>query len=472
MPGAPTGLLGKLSAERPILVTGVLLLGALVLCLVGLREADSAESYSVLSNLVFAGLFVLCAPIMLAAFAPERPILRFAFLCVTIIAGAGLSAAALGAFEIPGVYFAPLIALSGFGLFMFLIVLAPLTRNAVRLGVAAPFAALIGAVGGLGVFAIQDILTSPLSAASVAIALAGGVTIGAGIGADFAQYFAKGMTPRKAAAAAGHGGVAPAAFCVLVAAAYAALTSFHANFGRINIMDVASAGSVVLLASLMALVGTTSALALRGAGEQTAVDENRRRQRFVESWKPVRKLLPSTTAFAVSAIAAIMVVIAGFEVGVETPGSLLAFIVVVLCVSGLAFVSIRTSLLIAVLLLLSTLFAHYLYEIFSLPKPDAPARFAALALAAIAFSQITVSWRNAGDIWRNARDVAQNAMCDGLRRFLVSLGAGSAALVASSAAFMWSEGGVTAAYLIIICSIGLLLSPAFMIALSARTQDY
>lgn len=472
MPGAPTGFLGRLSAERPVLTTGVLVLAAAVLCILGVRQAGVAESGVVISNLVFAVLFVLCAPMALAAIAPIRPLLRGVFLAVTVAVGAALTAAAFGLFNIPGVFFSPLITLTGFGLFLYLIALGPVTRNAVRLGVLAPVATVIGVVGGLGYFAMQASLGSSLSAASAAIALTGGVTVGAGVGADFAKYFARGMTPRDAAAAAGHGGVAPAAFAVLAAAIHAGIVTFHANFGQVDAASVFAAGAITLLASVMALAGTTSALALLRPGEQTAVDENRRRQRFAESWKPMRKLLPSTTALAVSAIAGIIIVIAGFEVGIDDAASLLVFLALMLAVSGLAFVSIRTSLLIAALLFSSAVFANYVYAIFDFLLPARPERFAALALASIAFSQITVSWRNAGDIWRNARDVAQNAMCDGLRRFLIALGAGAAAFVAASAAFMWEEAAGAAAYFITLSCIGLLLAPALMVALSARTQGY
>lgn len=450
----------------------MLVLGAAVLCVLGVREAENTESFIVISNLVFAALFVLCAPVVLAAFAPEKPIFRIIFLALTIIVGAALNAAAFGLFDIPGVFFSPLIAVSGFGLFLFLIALGRLTRNALRLGVLAPVAALIGSVGGLGYFAMQGALGAPLSAASAAIALASGVTVGAGIGADFARHFARGMTPQNAAAAAGHSAVAPAAFSVFAAAVYAGLVTFHSNFGQVEASSVLGAGVIVLFAVLMALAGTTGGLAVMRPGEMTAVDENRRRQLFADSWKPMRKLLPSTTALAASAIAGVIAVIAGFEEGVDAAASLFAFLAMILGVSGLVFVSIRTSFLITALMFMSTVFVNYIYGIFDFNLPALPERFAALTLAAIAFSQITVSWRNASEIWRNARDITQNAMCDGLRRFLLALSAGGASFVTASAAFDWENGVGAAAYFVILASIGLMLSPPLMIALSARTKHF
>ncbi len=472
MPGAPTGLLGKLSAERPVLAVGVLVLSSVVLCILGVRESALAQTNDIVSHLAIAGLAVLCLPMTLAALAPERLAPRILFMAVTIIVGAGLMAIAFGAFDVAWVSISPLLSGSAFGLFLFSIALAPLTRNAIRLGVLGPLATLVGVVGAIGYFALQGVLGSPFSASIIAIALAGGVSVGAGIGADFAQYFAKGMDARSAASAAGHGGVAPSVFTIFAGTIFAGLVSFHANFGMADAQIIVSAFVAVLIATMTSLVGATAALAMIQPGEQTAVDENRRRQKFAEAWRPMRKLLPSTTALAASAIAGILLVIAAFEAGIDSALTLMVFLALILGASGLAFVSIRTSLLITALLFLSFVLTNYVYLIFDLSLPALPERFAALTLAALGFSQLTVSWRNAGDIWRNARDIAQNAMCDGLRRFLIALAAGATALIVSASAFSWEEGAATAGYYIIVASVGLVFAPVFMVALSARAQRY
>lgn len=473
MPGAQSGFLGKLAAERPMLATGVLALGVASLCILGLRNSADASSGELIARFLLAGGGVVCAPMALAALTPQKPLWRVLFLVLMTGVGAALLAASFGRFGAMAGYSPPPgAAAAAVGLFAFLAALAPLIRHALRLGVIGPLAALPGVAGGVGYFAMENLLSSPFAASSAAIALAGGAAVGAGVGSDFAQFFARGLTPRAAAAAAGHAAVAPAAFTVLAAAAYVVVVSLKTNYGAVDWQALAGACAAALLASLMGLVGGAASLALSRPSEQVAVDENRRRHRFVESWRPFRRQLPATTALAATAIAGVMVVVAAFEAGVADPLSLLMFLAMVLVASGLAFVSVRTSALIAAILFLSTVFAGYVYAAFGITPPAMPERFAALTLCAIALSQLTVSWRNAGDIWRNARDIAQNAMSDGLQRFAIALGAGAAAMMASAAAFSWEAGVGAAAYFALVAGIGLFLSPVLMVALSAQWQRY
>lgn len=474
MPGAQSGFVGKLAAERPMLATGVLALGVVSLCILGLRQGSDPASGGLIARFILTAAGVVCAPMALAALAPHRPLHRIIFLVLTTAGCAALLAAAFG--EAGGALagFSPPRgpAASAVALFAFLIALAPLTRHALRLGVAGPLAALPGVAGGAGYFAMENLLSSPFAASAAAIALAGGAAVGAGVGADFAQFFARGLNPRAAAAAAGHAAVAPASFTVLAVASYVVVVSLKTNYGAVDWQGLAGACAAALLASLMGLVGAAASLALARPNEQVAVDENRRRQRFVESWRPFRRRLPATTALAGAAIAGVIVVIAAFETGISDLLSLLLFLALILIASGFAFVSVRTSILIVAILFLSSVFAGYIYAAFGIAAPAMPERFAALTLCAIALSQLTVSWRNAGDIWRNARDVAQNAMSDGLQRFAIALGAGAAATMAAAYAFSWEAGAGAAAYFALLAGIGLFLSPVLMVALSAQLQRY
>jgi hypothetical protein len=474
LPGAQSGFLGKLSAEHPMLATGVLALGVVSLCVLGMRNSGDASSGELIARFLLTAGGVVCAPMALAALTPQKPLFRIIFLALMMVAGAALLAAAFGKAGgvLAGFSPPPGPTASAVGLFAFLAALAPLTRHALRLGVVGPLAALPGVAGGAGYFAMENLLSSPFAASAAAIALAGGAAVGAGVGADFAQFFARGLTPRAAAAAAGHAAVAPASFTVLAVAAYVGVVSLKTNYGAVDWHALAGACAAALLASLMGLVGAAASLALTRPNEQVAVDENRRRQRFVESWRPFRRRLPATTALAATAIAGVIVVIAAFEAGVSDPLSLLLFLALILIASGFAFVSVRTSLLIAAILFLSTVFAGYVYAVLGIAAPAMPERFAALTLCAIALSQLTVSWRNAGDIWRNARDIAQNAMSDGLQRFAIALGAGAAATMASAYAFSWEGGVAAAAYFALVGGIGLFLSPVLMVAFSAQLQRY
>lgn len=471
MPGEPSGFLGKLAAERPLLATGVLAIGLTALCVLGVAESADPMSADVILRFFISAAAVTGAPIMLAGLAPSKPAARTFYLAFAAVPIAALFALAYGAASIP-LHLTPprLLVDAGVGLFVYLAALAPITRGALRLGLLAPLAAMLGAAGGVGYFALENILDTSLLGASVAIALAAGVCAGVGIGADFAHYFARGMAPKQAAAAAGHAAIAPAAFSILAAAAFAAVTTFKLNFGAVDWRIFGGGGAVALLAAISALIMVSGSLALTKPNEEIAVIENRRRQRFAESWRPFRNRLPVTTALAASAIAGVFVVIAAFEAGVPEVKTLLAFLLMMLIASGITFVSIRTSLLIVVILFTSTVLSGYLYEVMGLTLPSAPDRFAALSLAAIALSQLTVSWRNAGDIWRNARDIAQNAMSDGLRRFAVALGVGAAALVASAHAFSWETGVQAAGYFSLLAGVSLILAPVTMIALSAQTQ--
>ena len=472
MPGAPSGFLGKLSAERPMLATGVLALGMTALCILGARNSPALADSGLLSRLVLSVIVALCIPIALAAFAPQKLWFRILFLAVTLVLGALLSAMLFGAFgsapTIPGV--PPLIVGTGLGFFLFLTALAPLVRSALRLGLLAPIIAVLGAAGAMGYLALEGILFSPLSAGGLTIALAGGICIGAGVGADYAQLFAKGLAPRAAAAAAGHAALAPAAFTILAAAAYAMIVTLEFNYGAVDWRIFLGVVAAALFTSATVLVGATAALALMRPSEQIAVDENHRRQRFFESWRPFRRRLPVTTASAASVIVGVLVIIAAFEVGIRDAMSLAMFLALILVASGAAFVSVRTSFLIVVILFASTVFAGYVFAITGLTLPSLSERFAALTLAAIALSQLTLSWRNAGDIWRNARDIAQNAMCDGLRRFLIALGVGAATLIAVAHAFEWEAGVATAGYFAVVAAIGQILAPVMMVALSAQSQ--
>lgn len=472
MPGAPSGLLGRLPAERPVLVTGLLALGLAAFSMLGVRDGAGAGNVDLTIRVVLSVLGIVGAPLALAAAMPKHKAGRIFFLLLTVLVGGGLGAFSFGVFGQPPVILSPASAGVAVGFFLFLITLSPIIRNALRLGVLAPFAALLGVAGGIGFLDVQDVVAIPFNAAAIAVGLAGGLCVGIGIGADFAHYFAKGVAPRAAAAAAGHAALAPAAFYVLVAAAYALTVTLQTNFGAVDWGILTGFGAVALLGVVTTLVGVTASLSLLPSREQIAVDENRRRQTFAQNWLPMRRLLPATTAIAALAIAGVLGVIAAFEVGVAMAFDLALFIGLVLIASGLAFVSLRTSFLIAAILLMSTTFAGYVYEILGLTPPALIEKFAALTVAAIALAQLTVSWRNAGDIWRNARDIAQNAMSDGLRRYIIALGAGAASLAAAAYACGWEDGLAVAGYYATVCGFGVVLAPVMMVALSARTQQY
>lgn len=442
------------------------------LCVVGVRRAGNAEYAGLISGYLINGLYVLGVPLLLAAATPRRSGLRILFFLVVGAAAAGLLFAADRGFALSPYIFAPpkALTIAALSFFAVLAAIEPFFNGGFRLSLAAPFAALLGASGAAGFLALEGVLKAPQTAAALSVALAAGVIGGVGVGADYASSFARGASPRVAAANGGHTGVAPAMFAILAVCAFFGLHSWSVNYGAVEWPELWGAAGAVLLASVVSLVIGVAALSISKQSEQVAVDENRRREWFAGIWSPIRRILPAQTALAASAIAGILAVVALFEVGLTAPFSFLVFLGGVWAAAALVFVSLRTSLLIAGLLFASAIFADYGYSVFSVSGPGLLERLTALTLTAIALAQLTVSWRDAGDIWRNARDVAQNAMSGGLRRFLLALGAGASSLVVSAHSFGWSAGFDAAAYFLATGAVSLVLAPIMMIALSARTS--
>ena len=196
------------------------------------------------------------------------------------------------------------------------------------------------------------------------------------------------------------------------------------------------------------------------------------RQWFATSWRPFRRALPPTTAGAVAAIAGIFVVIAIFEAGFSAPMSFSALFVLISLAAAVAFVSLRTSLLVLALLALSVILAGYAYAALGIALPSLAARMTGLVLCAAAIGHMVVSWRDAGDFWRTARDVTENALSDGLRRYLFVVGGGAASLFVSARTFDWSDGLDATVYFLMTTFISLLLAPALMTAMSAQFKKY
>ena len=474
MARAPTGFIGKLAAQRPMLTTTVLSLGLTALCVAGLRRSAVDGNAGLVVSFISNSIFIVGAPLVLAAITPRRLLNKGLFLVLTVIIAAALAAAAQRSLIVPFFGAPPPVAttLSALGLFAFLTLLAPFMQGVMRLGLLAPLAGVLGAAGGAGYLALEGLLSRPTAAIAVALALTIGGTTGLNVAADFAKYFARGANGREAAAAGCHAAIAPTMFAILAVAAMFVVETLNANFGAVEWNVLWGGVSVSLLAAAAALAGVTSGLSLEQISEQVAVDENRRREWFVQAWRPVRRILPATTALAATAIAGVFVVIAIFEAGVGVPLNFAIFFVIVSIAAAVTFVSLRTSLLIVAMLLASALLADFVYSVFGAAPPPISERLAAMTLTAIALSQLTVSWRNAGEVWRNARDIAQNAMADGLHRFLAATGLGAASLIAVAQSFGWAGGFAAATYFVTTAIISVILAPIMMAAMSAKTGGY
>lgn len=467
----PVGIIGAFAAERPTLAVSIIFAGMFALAVVGGRQLDPGAAGDILSYVSMA-LYVLAAPIALIAAQPRRAVARVLFLVLVTLGAVALAAAswksAAPTLPIPDAS----ITLSAFAVFAFLAILSPLGFNVARLGVAAAPAATLGAGGGAGYLALSSLWGSQQGAVAVALALALGMGVGVSVSANFTNYFTEGANRRRAAAAAGHGAVAISAYSLIVTAAYFIVQTFDSNFGAVDWRIVWAGVTASAAALIAALVTTTAGLAKAPISEQAAVDENYRRVWFSATWRPIRAVLPSTTAGAVSAIALVMVVVAMFEAGFKAPVSISLFLLFVWLAAIVSFVSIRTSVLIVLLVAISAVLADYAYAVLGAAPPALATRLGGLAFCAVAVAHMTVSWRDASEIWRNARDIAEHALNDGLRRYLFLVAGGAAALYVSAISFEWPAGIPMIVYFLTTALISLALAPALMIALSARFSRY
>ena len=467
---APIGILGAFVAERPYLSIGLLAPGLAALAIVGARQAGGGAGETI-AFLTVTAAAILVAPMAIAAAAPRGGVFLggFTFL-ITLLAGV-LVALDIGLIETPLGMRAPrALVLAAFAYFVFLTALAPLARNVTRLGVLASFGAALGVAGAAGYLALEGILRAPSGAVAVALALTIGVGAGVNVASDFSKFFAEGENRLRAAAAAGHSAVAPSAFSLMTLIISFFFYSVTIGDGSPDVRLIWAGFTTAAAAIGTALVSVVAGLVLSDINEREAVEENRRRQWFAMRWRPLRMALPATTATAGIAIAGIFFVIAAFEVGVVAPVRFSIFILLLCMAAALSFVSVRTSILLALNLTASALLADYAISLIGVSAPATEDRFAALGLSAIALGALTVSWRDAGEQWRNARDIVENALSDGLRRYLFIVGAGAVSLFVSMHALSWSGALPTMIYFLMVSLIALIIAPAAMIAMSARLR--
>ncbi len=466
---APVGILGAFVAERPYLSIGLLAPGLAALAVVGARQAGVGAGETI-ALLTLTAALILVAPMAIAAAAPRGGFALAGFAVAILAITIMLTATDMRLIQLPVSIPPPprALVLAAFAYFAFLAALAPLARNVTRLGVLASFGAALGVAGAAGYLALEGYLDADGGAIAVALALTLGVGTGVNVAADFSNFFAAGENRQRAAAAAGHSAVAPSAFSLMALIIFLFLYSLTAYEGALDLRLIWAGFTTSAAAIGTALVAVVGGLVLSNISERAAVDENRRRRWFAERWRPMRLALPASTAMAAIAIAGVFFVIAAFEVGIIAPVRFIVFILLLCIAAALAFVSVRTSTLIALNLAVSAILADYAIAVIGVAAPTTGDRFAALTLAAIALGALTVSWRDAGDTWRNARDIVENALSDGLRRYLFIVGAGAASLYVTEYALSWSGAVPTTIYFLMVSLIALIIAPAAMTAMSAR----
>jgi len=470
---APVGIVGKFVANRPVLSMAVFSIGLTALAVIGVRSAGG-NGATLATSFVINALIAIALPVALVAMEPRSRAANIIFFLFIILGAGVLSAASMEMVPfLSGLPTPPFwLIMTSLGFLIYLFSMSPILSGIVRLGILGPLAAILGVSGAVGHLAVEAMLLRPEGAAAAAVALAIGASIGAGVSADFSRFFARGFSRQRAAAAAGHAALAPIMFGVLAVAALFLVQTVNVNFGAIEWRVVWAGLTAVMAAAVAAMLAVTGSLSRENVSELAAVDENRRCQWFAAAWRPVRELLPATTAMAMTAIAGVFAVVALFEVGFAAPVSTLSFFVLIAIASAVSFVSLRTSILIVALLGFGVMAAGYLYAVLGVPLPALPERLVALTLCAVALGNLTISWRDASDRWHSARDIAENALSDGLRRFLFMVGVGAVSLFVSSQTFQWRAGEEAAQYLLATGFFSLLLAPPMMIAMSARTRRH
>ena len=463
------GLIGGMAAGRPLLSGAVIAFAAAALASVAWRGAPAADADLSIAYLA-ALAFLTAVPATIAAAAPKNFWLR------AIYAGilAGLFLALRRVLEQSGLDI-PLIdegfALVGAAILVFLLALgAPLWRAAAGFSLIGIAAVVLGAAAGLSILRIETGGVGDVETANAALALAGalGAALAVQMAATFSRSFAEGGDNFTAAAEAARQAAAPALFALAVGVSAIALAAFAGGAKLPEILSVArvaaGAGAFCLAAPIFLLAG---ALSLKAKTEMTAVVENRRREGLQPMLSAIRNVLPPSSAIAASAILLIAAVVAAFET--ETPASVgeIALVSAVAVFSALAFVSLRTALMTALLVAVAGRLASWGYDLAAAAPPSETARVTASALAACLSAQLFLAWRDRRNPRRKTREVVRMALADSLFAYVAASLLAVAALGSSDVAGVWSEGAEAAAYAGVLAVIGLFAGPPLMTAIGA-----
>lgn len=473
-----SGLVGRLATGRPLLVGVIVALGLTTLAMAGLTQAKQGPPPALIAGFASAALLMIGAPALAAATAPRggraRLFVLFAFTAAII----GIRFIGQRYLDPRAAY--PLLDEAGLvatlALATWLVAWRPAIGGTLRLAAAAPFIAILAAIAALGYLALDGGLTSggldARGAAALALSLGLSMAIAMNVAAGFAALFAKGAERAPAAAGAAHQAIAAAVFAVLCAGA-----AFFA--GAVFAGTIEAALSVAWRAVAMAAIGCGAALfvvsgslSLTIVNEKTAVQENRRRDDIRRAWRPMRRMLPATSAYAATGLVVIGAVLSVFEAERSLTPETALFIACVALASLVAFVSLRTTILIISVLTFSDLLATLLYTVTGAPVPGEGATLPALALAATAFAQLGLAWRDSAVPRLNAREITEAAVIDGAGRMFSTMGFGAAAFLVAAISGLWPDGAAAAAHFAVTTGIGLVIAPALMTAISARYGYY
>ena len=463
------GLIGGIAAGRPLLSSAVIVFGLSALTAQAFKDASvSYASASIAFMAALAAIVVL--PAALAAIAPRNFWLRFLY--ASFAAGLLLAARRLLAqadFS-PGPVDLGVALGAAAGATFLLCAGAPLWRAALSLSLIGLAASILGISAGLAMTAIESGLSGAVATAGASLGLAAGAgaALSVAIAARFSRAFAEGGDNYAAAAQAARDAAAPALLAIgvgvlaMVFAARGDSVSVDAAFTAARVSAVAMSAS--LAAPLFMLAG---ALALKARTETTAVRENRRRAALAPWLSLLRKGLAPSSALAASAILIIIAIVAGFETATAASAGEYAVVAAVSLFAAVVFVSLRTALMTAVLLLVAGRLAHWGGDLLGLPGLTDTARVAASTLAALLYAELALAWRDRRNPRRKTREVVQMALADSYFAYAASSIVAASALAATEAAGLWGEGVEASLHVGALALIGFVAAPPLMTAVGA-----
>lgn len=459
-------VLGDMAAGRPLLASSVVAVGLAALAATAFRGAPS--TFATVSYAYLAALAVMtAAPAAIASLAPRNFWLRLFYAGVAAGLILAVRRVAMQSGFDPG-SFRTDIALAGAAAATLALALgAPLWRGSLRLALVGLGAVVLGATGGLSVIAIEAARTgaAPAAGAALGLASAAGAALSVIMAGSYASAFALGADGREAASRAAQGAVAPGLFALALSTLALAAGAFLTDSPAATAAIVGAGALAAALAS--AIVLGAAALALKAPSEAIALEENRRRADLRPLLQGLRAVGPPSSSIAASAILLILTVVAGFDAPSAATIAEIAVILAAFAVSLVVFVSVRTALLLVLMLIIASRLTVWGAERLIAEAPSESVRVIAAALAALLFSRLALAWRDSRNPRRKALEVTQRAIAEGYFSFVAASVLAVAALAAAEAAGLWDAGADAALVAGAMAAIGGLAAPALMTAMGA-----
>ena len=344
---------------------------------------------------------------------------------------------------------------------------APLWRNSLRFSLIGLCAVVLGATGGLSVIALEAARSgsAPAAGAALGLAAAGGAALSVVMAGVYAGAFAQGADGREAAGRAAQGAAAPGLFALTLSTLALAAGAYLAG-GAPEAAALAGAGALAASISAALIMGG-AALALKAPSEAIALEENRRRDSLRPFLQGLRAVGPPSSAIAASAILLIATVAAGFDAAAAATMAESAVIAAAFAASLVIFVSVRTALLLVLMLIIASRLTVWGAERLAAEAPADSVRVIAAAVAAVLLSRLALAWRDNRNPRRKALDVTQRALADSFFSFTAASLVALPALAAAEAAGMWDGGADAALVAAAMVAIGAIAAPALMTAMGA-----